>query len=140
MRNEARLMEYFGDKNEEVMLRFEDFLTGFDGETDTSVVVEGLRNEFGGFTIHIEHDPDPVKLGDRQVWSCDSGEGEVTPIPLWRHFALTVEKGKVTYAEINKIWGSPTVRQGGDIVSRFGCVVWDDDIEDILPETQLYGG
>ena len=134
-------MSEYLSMNEKTLDRLEDLLYGFDGENDPDVVREGIDMEFQGavVTLHIDDEgPQPLKEG--QSWICDSGCGEVTPIPIWRLSFATVEKGQLTVVEVDLAWASPTQSKYSGGIGRFGCVVWDDSIEDILPETQLYGG
>lgn len=132
-------MTEFLTLNEQVLDRLEDLLYGFDGEFDPDVVREGIDNEFQGAEIKLNiEDEGPQPLKDWQSWVCDSGVGDVTPIPIWRLSFATVEKGYLKVADIDLAWASPTSLRGG--IGRHGCVVWDDSIEDFLPETQIYGG
>ncbi|QYC52550.1 hypothetical protein [Salmonella phage SSBI34] len=123
--------------NEKAMDDFEEFLNSLDGLSVEDAEMRILRF-YPDLQLSIDEDEDPVELKEHQVWCCDSGKGEITPIPVYRHFYMHVDKGNLVTADINKVWVSPNT-YGENPYRHYGCVVWDDSIEDIIPETQLYG-
>lgn len=126
--------EDYTDFLDEFLLQIED---GFDFTPES--VKEVLSHLYPSVEIKVEDhaDHNKISLPPHQVWCCDSGEGEVTPVK--RAYAVMSEwhSGALIRCLIHITWVSP-IRNYRKL-GNYGMFVWDDMADEEVPGKIIYG-